>query len=214
MRKILIIIWIGGMTTSCGLVSKYQSAQHQVYAKMLSQTDKEQINQKGETTKHIELGNAADDSLLKGTLRIIKTDNPDIFNFVEIGQWINHGRLGNSGKYHNLEFKDTTVNDSLGNSLSRVAYYKDRNSEYLLGERWTTKQINNPPIRHVEIFKDRVLISEYDLKLVDFGKARSDIQKEKIKFGTRNDYSPGGQPISKTTYDENGNVLSEERYGR
>ena len=44
------------MTTSCGLVSKYPSGQHSVYAKMLTQSDKEQINRKGEISKDIVLG--------------------------------------------------------------------------------------------------------------------------------------------------------------
>src|SRR5688500_12294098 len=150
MRKMLvIIIWTGIMTTSCGLVSKYPSGQHAVYSKMLTQVDKDQISQKGEMSKDIVLGTSGDNDLLKGTLRILKTDNPDVYNFVEIGQWINYGRLGNSGKYHNLEYKDTTVNDNLGNSLSRVVYYKDKPNEYVLGERWTSKQQQESFIRHV-----------------------------------------------------------------
>lgn len=112
--KRLLIIWTGILITSCGLVSKYPSGQHSVYAKMLTQADKEQISQHGEITKDIQLGTSVDNDLLKGTLRIMKTDNPDIYNFVETGQWINHGKLGNSGKYHNLEFKDTTFNDNSG----------------------------------------------------------------------------------------------------
>lgn len=195
------------MITSCGLVSKYQSGQHSVYAKMLTQADKEQINQKGEITKDIELGTSVNNDLLKGTLRIMRTDNPDIYNFVETGQWINHGKLGNSGKYHNLEFKDTTVNDNLGNSLSRVVYYKDKPNEFILGERWTTKQQGETFIRHVEVFKDKVLISEYDLKLLDFKAPKSDSQKEKIPIGIRKDSSPSGQLISTKTFDDNGQLI-------
>lgn len=195
------------MTTSCGLVSKYPSGQHSVYAKMLTQSDKEQINQKGEISKDIVLGTSVDNDLLKGTLRILKTDNPDVYNFVEIGQWINHGRLGNSGKFHNLEYKDTTVNDNLGNSLSRVVYYKDKPNEYVLGERWTSKKQQESFLRHVEIFKDRVLISEYDLKLQDFNDPKSDIQKKKIPIGTRKDYSPSGQLISTKSFDDNGQLI-------
>lgn len=194
------------MTTSCGLVSKYPSGQQSVYAKMLTQSDKEQINRKGEMSKDIVLG-TSDNDLLKGTLRILKTDNPDVYNFVEIGPWINHGRLGNSGKSHNLEYKDTTVNDNLGNSLSRVVYYKDKPNEYVLGERWTSKKQQESFIRHVEIFKDRVLISEYDLKLQDFNKPQSDIQKKKIPIGTRKDYSPSGQLISTKSFDDNGQLI-------
>lgn len=195
------------MITSCGLVSKYQSGQHSVYAKMLTQADKVQINQKGEITKDIELGTSANDDLLKGTLRIMRTDNPDIYNFVETGQWINHGKLGNSGKYHNLEFKDSTVNDNLGNSLSRIVYYKDKPNEFILGERWTSKQQGETFIRHVEIFKGKVLIIEYDLKLLDFKTPKSDSQKKKIPIGIRKDYSPSGQLISTKTFDDKGRLI-------
>lgn len=171
---------------------------------MLSQADKEQINQRGEISKDVELGTSKDIDLLKGTLRILKTDKSNVFNFVEVGQWINHGRLGNSGKYHNLEFKDTTINDNLGNSISRVVYYKDEPNEYVLGERWTLKE---SAIRHVEIFRDKILIREYDLKLKDFNNPMSDIQKRKIPIGTRKDYSSSGQLISTKTFDDNGQLI-------
>jgi|GEM_PF-2931294 hypothetical protein len=207
MKRNLIIIVTVGLLTSCGLTSKYQNAQHSVYAKMLTTDEMNTINQKGEITRDIEFNDPNDNRLLKGKLRILKTDRQDVFNFVEIGEWIDHGRLGNSGKYHNLEYRDTTFNDNLGNSISRVVYDKDKQNKFSLGERWTSKPQGDSFIRHIEIFKDRVLISEYDLKLQDFNNPKSDIQKKKIPTGTRKDYSPSGQLISTKTFDNNGQLI-------
>lgn len=214
MRNFTITFIIIAIKASCGLVSKYPNGQHSIYAKMLTQSDKAEINQKGEITKDIELGNPGDDSLLKGTLRIMKTNDPDLFNFIQIGQWIDHGRLGNSGKVHNLEFRDTIVYDNSGNILSRVVYYKNKPTEYSLGERWTIEEVDSYFVRHIKQYKDNILISEYDRKLLEFNIPKSDFQKKTILIGTRNDYSSKGQLISRKIYNNNGELLKEEKYGR
>ena len=176
---------------------------------MLTTEERKVINHSGELTKSVELTNPQDKSLLKGTLRIIKTDKQDFYNFVEIGQWINYSRLGNSGQYHNLEFKDTTNNDNLGNTIFRVIYYRDSTDEFTLGERWTSKKDDNSFIRHVEIFKNKILVSEYNLKIADFNTPMSDRQKRGVIIGTRKDYSASGQLISTKTFDDNGKLIKE-----
>lgn len=181
---------------------------------MLTPEERDIINKRGELIKSIELANPKDASLLKGTLRILKTDKQDFYNFVEIGQWINHSRLGNSGKYHNLEFKDTTNNDNLGNTTFRVIYYRDNMDEFTLGERWTSTKDHNSFIRHIEIFKNEFIISEYDVKITDFNTPKSDRQKKGVVIGTRKDYSASGQLVSTKTSDENGKLIKEETYGR
>lgn len=93
--KRLLIIGTALLFAACGLVSKYPNGQHATYAKMLTAEEKDLIRQKGEIVKDIEFNKPASNGLLKGTLRIIRTDDPDIFNFIEIGQWINHSRVGN-----------------------------------------------------------------------------------------------------------------------
>lgn len=204
-------IWLA---TACGLVSKYADGQHRVYAEMLTAKEKEQISRTGEITKDIEFNNPTSNTILKGTLRVIRTDDPDIFNFVEIGQWINHSRISSSGKYHNREFRDTIVSDNLGNILSRAIYYNDRDDRYVLGERWTSKKGNNSFIRHVKIFNNNVLISEFDMKIIDFNAPKSGLQKQGVIIGIRKDYSASGQLVSTKTFDENGKLIREERQVR
>ena len=211
MKKILILICSVILTPSCGLVSKYQNAQHSVYASMLTEAEKDQINREGEITKEIELIDESDNGLLKGTLRIMKTEDPTIFNFIEIGKWVEHGRLGSSGKYNNMPYKDTTLNDASGNSLWRVVYHQENSTEYTLIERWTINQTGKYPVRHVEAFNNNVLVSEFDLKLTDFEKSKSDIQKKKVKTGVQKDYSKKGQLISTKTYDDSGKLIKEEK---
>jgi hypothetical protein len=213
MDKLLTIIVTIALFTSCGLTSKYQDGQHSVYAKMLTTKEREVINQRGELVKSIELNNPQDKVFLKGTLRILKTDKQDFYNFVEIGQWINHSRLGNSGESH-LEFKDTTNNDNLGNTTFRVIYYRNKQGEFTLGERWNSKKDKNSAIRHIEIFNNKILTSEYDVKIADFNTPKSDRLKRGVIIGTRKDYSASGKLISTKTFDENGKLIKEEKNER
>jgi hypothetical protein len=88
-------------------------------------------------------------------------------------------------------------------------YYKDKSNEYVLGERWASKKDDNSFIRHIEIFKDKILISEYDVKIADFNTPKSDIRKKGVIIGTRKDYSASGQLISTKTFDDNGKLIRE-----
>lgn len=180
---------------------------------MLTSEEKQIINQSGELIKSIDIANPQDASLLKGTLRILKTEKEGFYNFVEIRQWINHSRVGNTGKYHNLEYKDTTNNDNLGNTTFRVTYHRENVDKFRLAERWTSKRDHNSFIRHIEIYKDEILISEYDVKIADFNTPKSDRQKRGVITGIRKDYSASGQLVSTKMFDDNGKLIKEERYG-
>lgn len=141
----------------------------------------------------------------------MRTEDPSVFNFIEIGKWIEHGRLGSSGKLHDMPYKDTTLNDALGNSLWRVVYHQEKPTEYSLIEKWTINKTGKFPVRHVEAFNHNVLVSEFDLKLTDFEKPKSDIEKKKVKVGIQKDYSGKGKLISTKTYDDSGKLIKEEK---
>ena len=201
------------VTTSCGLVSKYQSAQHSEYAKVLSQAEKDQINLSGEITKDIELGNPATESLLKGTLRIIRTERPDVFNFVEIGQWINHGRYGNSGQMHNIEFRDTIVYDNDGNTLSRRVYDR-QDGTYKMTNDWSSEIIQDFFVQHFKVYDKGILRAEYSRKVVDYLVPKSDLEKIKIPVGIDKGYFQNGKLGYIKTYDQEGKLVSEGKYER
>jgi len=213
MKKNLLIIWTGVIITSCGLVSKYQNGQHSVYAKMLTQTDKEQINENGEITKDIELGNPVDNGLLKGTLRIMKTENEEVFNFIEVGQWIEHGRYGNSGQLHNIESRDTITYDNNGNTVLRRVYDK-QDGVFRMTNDWTSEIISGSFIQHFKVYNKGILIADYSKKVLDSSNPKSDLQKRKISVGTDKGYYQNGKLAYIKTYDQEGKLVSEEKYGR
>ena len=63
---------------------------------MLSTEDKYAIQQRGEIIRQIEFNDPARHSLLRGKLRILKTEDPQAYNFVEVGEWVRHGHYSNS----------------------------------------------------------------------------------------------------------------------
>ena len=209
----LLTIWAGLVITSCGLVSKYQSGQHSIYAKMLTQRDKDQINENGEITKDIELGNRADNELLKGTLRIIKTDNQKVFNFIEIGQWINHGRYASSGREHNVEFRDTITYDNNGNTVLRHVFDK-QDGIFRMTNDWTSEMINGSFIQHFKVYHKGILVEDYSKKVLNPSNPKSDLQKKKILIGVDKGYYSNGKLAFIKTYDQEGKLVSEEKYGR
>ncbi len=202
------------LISSCALTSQYQNPHHSVYAKILTPYEKALINQKGEITKDIELYDPLDMNLwkamLKGTLRILKTDDPEVFNFVEIGPWVTMTR-GGSHLLTSYHIKDTTLNDSLGNTLSKVVYYEDRLGKYSLEKKYTSRMIHHQLIQHVELFIDTALVSEFDMRILDYEIPKSDSQKRKIAVGVCNDYWEG-KLVRTRMYDNEGNLIKENKW--
>jgi hypothetical protein len=201
-----------GLLVSCGLTSNYKDAQHSVFAKMLTAEDKNAINLNGETIKNIELGSPSANRLLKGKLKALKTEKENVFNFVEIGQWITHSTT--SGELHSHKLIDTTVNDNSGNSLSRVVYYLNNNNEFQLKERWTASRTGNLFIQHMEIFNNGILKYDFEMKVIDFEVPKSDRQKNKLFTGTAKEYAADGKLMTSRTFDINGKLIKEQSYGR
>ncbi|AYB34158.1 hypothetical protein [Chryseolinea soli] len=213
MKNYSVILFVALFAGACAMTRKYQDPQHAIYARMLTPDEKNEINRTGEITKNIELYDPMDKNLwhgmLKGTLRILKTENPEVFNFVEIGIWVTLTRP--KGQITtNYRVKDSTENDRQGNTLSKVRYYEGQAETYYLEKKCTSKMIDQQFIQHVEVFMDTALVMEYNMRVLDYGTPKSDSQKQKIVVGMYNEYFKG-KLVRTKVYDNDGNLILESK---
>lgn len=207
--QIAIILFI---TSSCGLVKSDQRALHDQYSGILTNDDKRLIAETGELFKDIELDDPGRHVFVKGRLRVLKTEQDGIFNFVKVGQWIDHGRYGNSGSYHNLEFRDTLIYDNHGNTTRRTLYDKKYDT-FKMTDSWIGEMVNDQFIQRMKVYDKGILIAEYSRRVVDHLTPKSDLEKTKIPYGEDKQYRDGKVSRVKT-YDTNGKLVSDEKYGR
>lgn len=207
--QFLIVVFI---TTSCGLVKSNQRALHDQYSGILTTEDKRVLAQTGELFKDIEHDDPSRNVFVKGRLRILKTEHDGIFNFVKVGQWIDHGCYGNSGSYHNLEFRDTLTYDNNGNTTRRMVYDRKYGTFQMI-ESWTAEMVNGQFIQRMSVYDKGILIAEYSRKIIDFLTPKPDLEKNKIPYGEDKEYKNGKVSRVKT-YDTNGKIISDEQYGR
>lgn len=180
---------------------------------MLSTDDKDAIQQRGEITRQIEFNDPANNSLLKGKLRILKTDNQQTLNFVEVGEWVSHGQYARSGQKNKLEFRDSLVNDENGNTLSRRIYEK-HGEQFQVKEEWSSELINGRFLQHMKIYENGVLVAECTRNVLNYLEPKSDLVKNKIPFGTDSGYYPDGKLAYVRRYNDTGKLISEEKYER
>ena len=180
---------------------------------MLTADDKNAIQQSGEITRQIEFNDPASHRLLKGKLRILKTENPHTLNFVEIGEWISQGCYPISGQSNELEFRDRLVYDENGNALSRRKYEK-HGEQFQIREEWTSEFVEGRFLQHVKIYEEGVLVAEYTRNVLNYSEPKSDLQKNKIPFGTDKVYYPNGNLAYVMSYDDNGQLIVEEKHKR
>lgn len=180
---------------------------------MLSTDDKDAIQQRGEITRQIEFNDPARNSLLKGKLRILKTDDHQTLNFVEVGEWVSHGQYASSSQKNRLEFRDSLVNDENGNTLSRRIYEK-HGEQFQVKEEWSSELIEGRFLQHMKVYDAGVLVAEYTRNVLNYLEPKSDLQKNKIPFGTDKGYYPDGHLAYVRSYDANGVLISEEKLAR
>lgn len=178
---------------------------------MLTAEDKHAIQQSGEITRQIDFNDPASHRLLKGTLRILKTDNPQTLNFVEVGEWISHGHYTVSGESHELEFRDRLVYDENGNALSRRKYEK-HGEQFQIREEWSSEMVEGRFLQHVKIYDDGILVAEYTRNVLNYLEPKSDLQKEKIPYGTNKIYFPDGNLAYVKIYNDKGELIGEEKH--
>ena len=176
---------------------------------MLSAQDKDAIRQRGEITRRIEFNDPASHCLLQGNLRILKTENPKSFNFVEVGEWVRQGHHSNSSEMNSLEFRERLVNDENGNTISRRIYEKHGDA-FEIKEEWSSELIEGRFLQHVKAYENGVLVNEYTRKVLNYLEPKSDLKKDKIPFGTDKGYYPDGKLAYMRSYDDNGRLISEE----
>jgi hypothetical protein len=212
MTRTFIITIASLLTTSCGLVISNPRALHNQYSGILTDEDKKLITERGELFKDLEHDDPGRHVYVKGRLRILKTDQEGIFNFVKVGQWIDHGRYGNSGSYHNLEFRDTLTYDYNGNTTRRTVYDKKYGS-FQMTDLWTGEIVDDIFIQKMSVYDKGILIAEYSRKIINYLTPKSDLDKTKIPFGDEKAYKDG-ELIRVKTYDSHGKLVSDEKYGR
>jgi len=180
---------------------------------MLSIEDKAAIQKSGEITRQIEFNDPARHSLLKGRLRILKTEDPQTFNFVEVGEWVSHGHHANFQQENDFEFRDKLLYDENGNTLSRRIYEKHGES-FQLKEDWSSEVKQGRFLQHVKVYEDGILVEEYTWRVKNYLEPMSDSQKDKIHFGTDRGYYPDGKLAYIRSYDDNGRLVSEVKHAR
>jgi hypothetical protein len=177
---------------------------------MLSTEDKDAIRQSGEITRRIEFNDPASHCLLQGNLRILKTENPKSYNFVEVGEWVRQGHHSNSIEMDSLEFRERLVYDENGNTLSRRIYEK-HGDVFEMKEDWSSELIDGRFLQHVKAYENGVLVREYTRNVLDYLEPKSDVKKNKIPFGTDTGYYLDGRLAYTRRYDDNGKLISEEK---
>lgn len=180
---------------------------------MLSADDKDALQRRGEITRQIEFNDPARNSLLRGKLRILRTENPQTFNFVEVGEWVYHGHHVISGQLNTNEFKDSLVYDENGNTLLRRIYEK-HGEQFQIKEHWTSEFIDGRFLQHMKVYENGMLVAEYTRNVLNYLEPKSDLQKDKIPFGIDRGYHPDGKLAYVKSYDETGKLIGEETYVR
>lgn len=178
---------------------------------MLSSEDKNAIQQSGEIIRQIEFNDPARHSILRGKLRIIKTENPQNFNFVEVGEWISHGQYSDANQSDRHEFRDNVVYDENGNALSRHIYER-HDGQFQMKEDWTSEVVDGRFLQHVKVYENGVLVAEYTKNVLDYLVPKSDPKKRKIPFGTDRGYYSDGKLAFVRNYDNNGELISEVKH--
>jgi hypothetical protein len=179
---------------------------------MLSTEDKDAIRRNGEITRQIDFNDPARKSLLKGKIRILKTEDPLTYNIVEIGEWVSQGQHPSSDETRSLEFRDNLVYDENGNTLSRRIYEK-HGERFQVKEDWTSEIVDGRFLQHMKMYEDGVLVAECTRNVLNYLEPKPDLQKSKIPIGTDKIYYPDGQLAYLRNYDNNGKLISEEKRG-
>ena len=208
MRTFSYVIILGFTFFSCGLTSRYEDNQHSVFARLLTENDRNEIRTNGEIYKYV---NSSD--FAKSALRIIKTDKSDLFNFVEIGDWVINSSSQNRSGLINFQSIDSITYDSLGNALRRVIYDETKNGLQLTNM-WTGSLEKDGFIQHMKVYENKILRTEYSRRVLNYLEPKSDLQKKKIPFGVEKGYLLDGTLGIVRTYDQNGKLINEEKYGR
>jgi len=211
MTKSYNIVFIIALLSFVTIEARSQSASWNVYLQLLTLEERNAISETGEITKQLDLRNPEKQRLQKGSIKVLKSSLPGGYNFVEIGTWITHSTT--TGTFVHRKFIDTTFYDNLGNVISSVRYYKHK-SGFLLSSKVTKVQSDIAFIQHHKMFRDNILIEEYRLRVIDSDSLKSDIAKQKTFIGEWNKYSKDGRLRSQKVFNEDGIMLSEEKYAR
>lgn len=163
--------------------------------------------------RQIDFNDPAHHSLLKGKLRILRTEDPQHFNFVEVGEWVNHGHHSTPDQSEIFEFRDRLVYDENGNTVSRRIYEK-HGEIFQIKEDWTSEIVNGRFLQHVRLYENGILAAEYTRNVLNYQEPKSDAKKSKVPFGTDTAYYSDGSVHYIKCYDAGGVLISEEIHSR
>ena len=178
---------------------------------MLTAKDKYAIEQTGEITRQIEFNDPARHCLLRGKLRILKTEDPQTLNFVEVGEWVYHGHRSSSDQPDAHEFRDSLLYDEHGNTLSRRIYEK-HGEQFQIKEQWSSELIDGRFLQHMKVYENGILVAEYTRNVVNYLEPKSDLQKDKVPFGTDKGYHHDGTLAYVRSYNDEGKLVAEKKY--
>jgi hypothetical protein len=211
MTKIYKVTIIGLLLLLQTLVVPGQGSTNTFYNQLLTTQDKRIISKDGRMIKDVELNDLSTAYLLKGKLMIFKSNDPDHFAFVEVGEWVTHSTT--TGVLVPKRLIDTTNYDNLGNITFSVRYYKQK-SGFELSKRITKKISGIKFIQHVEYFRDGALVQDLDTQVIEHDTLKPDGEKLKKPIGTWNEYNRKGHLKLRRVFDDSGNLLKEEKYAR
>ncbi len=181
------------------------------FDKLVNEKTKDIVNQTGETFEHIDLINETKNYVLRGTLRVLKTAEPNEFNYLQIGKWIYHGMFPRM-VFGKIIFKDTTEFDSAGNVINKV-YYDTKTRDLSLKRKWTSEFKDGIFTQHIETFKNNTLETSLTMRIVDFNILKNELNKVKVPIGSSIEYRDGKVKTIRD-YDNEGKLTGVKKYER
>lgn len=210
MKYILPIL----VLTSCAITSKYNPTE-KLYFRLLTEQEKEHIQQQGDTFKSFELANSRTNEIETHNLRITYDDQKSRYVFVRIGSYIYNFFSPSDvpfveGKYH----IDSISVDDYGNVTYRAHYERKKSdTEYYLEQRWTSKSTDNNFLQHYTTYTPNGnKVWEGSASVKDFKEIKFYQNKNIVKFGKEIYYDKRGNIKKIKIYDNNGELIKEEKY--
>lgn len=152
------------------------------YENVVGEQVKNKVRQSGEAFEYVDA--VSKNFAMRGTLRILRTEDPNKLNYVPIGKWICNARfptISGIGKKHS---RDTVTYDSLGNILRNV-HYIEEGKVFELTYRATSEYKDGFFIETMENLKHNKVKTVFRQRIVDFNVPKAYDYKVMMPIETR-----------------------------
>lgn len=199
--------------SSCALLSKYDG-QEKILLSTISNSEKKEIESKGNIIKQIDLVNPYTHQIETCTFRIAKNSSKDKYEFVRIGEFVKHGLYVFKKSLLDTKYQyiDSLVVDSLGNFTSRVFYVADKTGTFYLKEKWLSEWKKGNLYQEFVVYSNGKTSMTGSLLVENHHLIMNDIDKNKISVGEAYWYNSDGEKTRFELYDSLGNLLKKEKY--